>query len=213
MSSRARSPALRAAVLGLGLGLGLAPSPLSGATTAPPAGADASIRSASLATILAEAKASRAPAVLVNVWATWCDPCREEMPDLLRFLRDHRAAGLRLVLISADDPDAGPEVRRALATATAQAGVAGTPDAALFIKQDDDMKLIDGLDPRWSGALPATFLFDDAGRRIHSWLTPIKYADLEPEVARLTKPAGKAKRNAAGRSDTQATTQTPRRKP
>ena len=204
---------MRAAALGLTLGLGLLPSPLPGATAPVPAAATASIRSAPLTTILAEARASRAPAVLVNVWATWCDPCREEMPDLLRFLRDHRAAGLRLVLISADDPDAGPEVRRALAAAAAQAGLAAAPDARLFIKQDDDMKFIDGLDPRWSGALPATFLFDDAGRRIHSWLTPVRYTDLEPEVARLTKPAGKAKRNAPGRSDTQATPQTPRRTP
>ena len=38
-------------------------------------------------------------------------------------------------------------------------------DAPSFIKHDDDMKLIDGLDPRWSGALPATFLFDAGGPR------------------------------------------------
>src|SRR4051812_35688402 len=82
-------------------------APLSNALAAPDASVTAtSVRSAPLAAILAEAKASGAPLVLVNVWATWCDPCREELPDLLRVYREHRAQGLRLVMISADDADA-----------------------------------------------------------------------------------------------------------
>ena len=51
-----------------------------------------------------DSDAVRAPgarAVLVNVWATWCDPVAQEMPDLIRFYRDHREDGLRLVLVSA----------------------------------------------------------------------------------------------------------------
>lgn len=34
---------------------------------------------------------------VVNFWATWCDPCREEMPALERFWREHRGDGLRVV--------------------------------------------------------------------------------------------------------------------
>ena len=156
-------------------------------------------RSAPLATILAEAKASGAPAVLVNVWATWCDPCREELPDLLRVYRERRAAGLRLVLISADDADAGDQVAGVLSAAAARAGVGNALDATSYLKQDDDMKLIDGLDPRWSGALPATFLFDAGGRRVRSWLAPVTYADVDAELrgrlagAGLTKSRGGAK--------------------
>src|SRR3954467_3512673 len=69
---------------------------------------------AELPAILAAVKAPGAAAVLVNVWASWCEPCREEMPDLIRFYRDHRAQGLRLVLISADDDDQRGEVERIL---------------------------------------------------------------------------------------------------
>src|SRR3970282_710231 len=41
--------------------------------------------------------------LLVNVWATWCDPCREEMPSLERLYREDRDRGLRVVAISIDD--------------------------------------------------------------------------------------------------------------
>lgn len=34
---------------------------------------------------------------VVNFWATWCDPCREEMPSLERFWQEHRGEGMRVV--------------------------------------------------------------------------------------------------------------------
>jgi thiol-disulfide isomerase/thioredoxin len=161
-----------------------AAAPDASSPAAPPS---AGPRSAPLATILAEARASGAPLVLVNVWATWCDPCREELPDLLRVYRDHRGAGLRLVMISADDTDAGAQVAAVLSAATARAGIGHALDGTSYLKQDDDMKLIDGLDPRWSGALPATFLFDAGGRRVRSWLAPVTFADVDAEIrARLS---------------------------
>lgn len=183
-----------------GMALLCAVVPLSGARAAPDASVTATaVRSAPLAAILAEAKASRAPLVLVNVWATWCDPCREELPDLLRVYREHRAEGLRLVMISADDAEAGAQVGETLASAAARAGIGRDLDATSYLKEDDDMKLIDGLDPHWSGALPATFLFDAAGRRVHSWLAPITFADVDPEIRRqLTKAGGGAKRIGTG---------------
>jgi thiol-disulfide isomerase/thioredoxin len=186
-----------------GAGSGTAPARAAAAASDNAAPArPATPRSEPLATILAEARASRAPAVLVNVWATWCDPCREELPDLLRVYRAHRAAGLRLVLISADDPDASAQVAAVLSAATARAGVGHALDGTSYLKQDDDMKLIDGLDPRWSGALPATFLFDAGGRRVRSWLAPVTFADVDAEIrARLaggglTKSSSSVKRGA-----------------
>jgi len=194
---------LAAALCGIALLL-CAPADAAAADAAAP------LRATTVAAILAEARAHPAPAVLINVWATWCDPCREEMPDLLRFYRDHRGEGLRLVLLSADDDDARAAVATALAEASAKAGVAGALDAQVYLKADADMKLIDGLDPRWSGALPATFLLDRDGRRVQSWLAPITYAELERTVApRLTKGRPEDKR----RTSPQQSPQPRRRKP
>ena len=52
--------------------------------------------------------------VLVNFWATWCAPCRLEMPALDRFYREHRARGLVVLAISLDEPAARESVRAAL---------------------------------------------------------------------------------------------------
>jgi thiol-disulfide isomerase/thioredoxin len=114
------------------------------------------VRPATVEQLLAAVRAPGARVVLLNVWATWCTPCREEFPDLLRLEREHRARGLRLVLISGDFDSELPAVRRFL---TAQ-GV----DFLTYLKQGDDMPFIDGLDARWTGALPATLLYDGAGR-------------------------------------------------
>src|SRR5882762_11230191 len=42
--------------------------------------------------------------LLVNFWATWCDPCRDEFPDLVKIDEDYRSKGLDFIAISLDDP-------------------------------------------------------------------------------------------------------------
>ena len=45
----------------------------------------------------------RGAPLLLNVWATWCDPCREEMPSLQRLYDLRRERGLQVVAVSVDD--------------------------------------------------------------------------------------------------------------
>jgi thiol-disulfide isomerase/thioredoxin len=118
-----------------------------------------------------------ARAVLVNVWATFCEPCREEMPDLLRVFRARQARGLRLVLVSADDQNGRAEAQRYLASL----GV----DFTSYLKTGDDMAFINGLDPRWTGVLPASFLFDAEGKLRHFWSGRVTAATVAPEIDAL----------------------------
>ena len=48
--------------------------------------------------------------VLLNVWATWCEPCRVEMPSIEKLHREFGANGLSVVAISVDDPGAEQRV-------------------------------------------------------------------------------------------------------
>ncbi len=50
-------------------------------------------------------------AILLNVWATWCDPCREEMPSIERLYQAYRDRGLRVVAVSIDDAGSAPLIR------------------------------------------------------------------------------------------------------
>ena len=135
---------------------------------------DPEVRPASLEAVWKEIKRPGAEVVLVNIWATWCEPCLEEMPDLLQVHRENKARGLRLVLVSADPQSARPAVAKFLGTL----GV----DFPSLLKTGDDMEFIDGLYPKWDGTLPATLLFDGKGQRLHLWSGTVTRAELKQKL-------------------------------
>jgi thiol-disulfide isomerase/thioredoxin len=132
-------------------------------------------------------RAQPAPVSLVNVWATWCAPCREEFPDLMRVSRERQAKGLALVLVSADFEDQASAAKRFLARHGA--------GFKSYLKTGDDMAFIEALSHDWSGALPASFLFDRTGHLIDFWEGRAPYQDMSRridhalEVARATLPS------------------------
>jgi thiol-disulfide isomerase/thioredoxin len=154
-----------------------AASTTAGADSAAPTDAAPAAGSAPL--IVADAdglrNAIRAPGArvtLVNVWATWCQPCRAEFPDLLRIERDYRAKGLRFMLVSADFDSAAP--RAYLAEQQVH--------FASWFKDGDDQRFIDALSPEWSGALPATFVYAADGRLVRFWEGRASYPAFEEAV-------------------------------
>ncbi len=121
-----------------------------------------------------------APVTLVNVWATWCAPCREEMPDLLETARRH--PDVRLVLVSADFDDRLADVRRFLV----ERGVSGTT----YIKSGSDEDFIDAFHSGWTGSIPATFVYDAGGREVAFWEGRADRARFEDAIrqARAARP-------------------------
>ena len=49
--------------------------------------------------------------VLLNIWATWCGPCRIEMPSMERLQKRLGPKGLRIVAVSVDDPGMEPRIK------------------------------------------------------------------------------------------------------
>lgn len=56
-------------------------------------------------------RAYRGKVVMINFWATWCPPCRAEMPDLVRLQREHAEQGLQIIGITYP-PETKNRVRR-----------------------------------------------------------------------------------------------------
>ncbi len=145
---------------------------------------DVSVKSATAAEILQAVRASNAPVVLVNVWATWCLPCRQEFPDIVRLRNSWQGRGLRVFFVSGDFESELPAVKGFLA----EQGV----DFPTYLKQGKDMAFIDAFDPKWSGALPATFLYDRRGIRRRSLFGKSSYDRLESAVRELLAADGKS---------------------
>jgi thiol-disulfide isomerase/thioredoxin len=122
--------------------------------------------------------AHKGKVVLVDFWATWCEPCRAEMPQLVKLEQKMRARGLELVTISADEP----EQEAAASKVLKEDGVSGT---AYLKKAADDDKFIGAIDAKWGGALPALFLYDRSGKKARSFIGETPMKDLEAAIEKL----------------------------
>ena len=142
-----------------------------------PDAADVVVVPAGIADLKKVLRAHRGRPVLLNVWATWCGPCREEFPAMLAAAKRH--PDVRLVLVSSDFTKQLPDVRRFLA----EQGVRETT----YVKTGRDQEFIDGLDRRWSGALPATIVYDRAGRRVAFWEGAAPAARFESALRQVTR--------------------------
>jgi len=157
---------------------GAAPSVVLGDTARPAAPISPAsvlqIRPADGAMMRTAVREPGARVTLVNVWATWCAPCREEFPELVRLERAWRDRGARVMFVSADFDDQLPAVRAFLS----EQGVT----APSWIKTGDDMAFINAIEPRWTGALPATFIYDSRGELVRFWEGKADYAKFESEL-------------------------------
>jgi thiol-disulfide isomerase/thioredoxin len=98
----------------------------------------------------------RGRVLLVNFWATWCDPCREEMPALVAAAKAFPARDVAIVLVSIDSLKKTPDVVKFLAKER-------IPFVCWQAKSRDPQNFIDAVDKGWSGAVPYTLVYDRSG--------------------------------------------------
>ena len=105
---------------------------------------------------------------LINVWATWCGPCVNELSDFVKINHMYKRRDFELITISADKPD---KKERALETLKNL-----SVSAKNYIFDSEDIyKLIEAIDPKWQGALPYTIIVEPEGKVLYA-----KQAEINP---------------------------------
>ena len=126
---------------------------------------------------LLKAGEARERPLLVNFWATWCAPCREEFPDLVKLRARYAAEQLDFALVSLDDIS---DIETAVPDVLVESGASSLP--TYLLHSDDDNAAINLVDPQWGGELPATFLYDRSGRLVFNHKGRIKPAELQAAI-------------------------------
>jgi thiol-disulfide isomerase/thioredoxin len=127
------------------------------------------------------AKAGRV--LLVNFWATWCGPCREEFPDLVKLREHYPDEQLDLVLVSLDDlAEISTTVPEFLA------GMKAGRMPSYLLNASDPDAAINLFDPEWRGELPATFIYDPGGSLAYKHRGRIKPQDVRAAIDRALGP-------------------------
>lgn len=113
--------------------------------------------------------------VLLSFWATWCAPCKQELPILQRLLDRYGKDGLEVLAINIDDPKTVAEVRRFVADRRLK----------MPIPLDGDSKVLGRFNPRHS--LPFLQAIDREGRRAfqHTGFTSGTEEKLEEQILAL----------------------------
>jgi thiol-disulfide isomerase/thioredoxin len=123
--------------------------------------------------------------LLVNFWATYCDPCRDEFPDLVKIDKDYRPRSLEFVTVSLDDmSDIKTSVPEFLGSMKATM-------PAYLLNVSDPEPAIDLVDPRWQGSLPATFLYNEKGEMVYRHIGRVNPVELREAIEKVVKKSEK----------------------
>jgi len=122
--------------------------------------------------------------LLVNFWATYCDPCRDEFPDLVKIDKEYRPRALESVTVSLDDmSDIKTAVPKFLDEMKAKM-------PAYLLNVSDPEPAINLVDRGWQGSLPATFLYNEKGEIVYRHIGRVNAAELREAIDKVVVKKG-----------------------
>jgi len=117
--------------------------------------------------------------VLYNFWATWCHPCVQEFPDLVKLYNNYKDKNFVIVFVSMDMPEEMVEKVKPFLN----------KNGVDFITYYNDFKnpdeIIDFYDKKWEGAIPSTYIYDKDGKLSSKFLGNRDYDFFEKEISKL----------------------------
>lgn len=119
--------------------------------------------------------------LFVHLWASWCGPCMEELPDIDRLARQARARGATFLSMSLDAPKRGAHVLEVLHRQA--------PNLTRFVaKLEDGQKFAELFAGEWDGSIPALFVYDRSGKLRASFVGQLENADIRRMLADIPAP-------------------------
>lgn len=116
--------------------------------------------------------------LIINLWATWCIPCREEFPDLIKIAENY-SENVEVIGISLDYPD---EIDSKILPFLSE----HPPNFANYVNGEKDSEnFINNLNEEWSGAIPATFFYDSSGKQVLFHQEKLSFKEMEGLVVNL----------------------------
>lgn len=116
--------------------------------------------------------------VLVNVWATWCAPCIEEFPEIIKIQRKYKDQ-LQVIFVSADFPDSRDKALDFLKKQNV--------DWTTYFKAGKDQQFIEAISKDWTGALPFTKIINKRGEVVASWENSASFSKFDKHVQQALK--------------------------
>lgn len=133
------------------------------------------VKRADSAAVEALVHEARGGPLVVNVWATWCEPCVAETPELVAFHQSKMRGNAVFLSFSIDMPE---HVDTRLPRFMEEQGIPFTVHALDGVPPDELVEALGITLEEWDGALPATFVFDAEGRLVSSWYEEVSADDL-----------------------------------
>lgn len=144
-----------------------------------PATPTSGVREANAQEILAHVKDLKASVTLVNFWASWCEPCKEEFPSLLELKKELEPRGLGVVFVSVDDTGDLPAAEAFLKTQNV--------NFPTFYKGSQSLNFVADIFPKWSGAVPVTLLLGPDLQVLDAWEGDTSLKELHERVTKHLK--------------------------
>ena len=116
--------------------------------------------------------------LLINFWATWCEPCREEFPELVQLDKEYKGK-IDFITVSLDDvEDIATAVPKFLSSMKAEM-------PACLLKTNDESGVITSISKDWRGGMPFTALYSPDGKLAYFREGKIVLATMRSELDKL----------------------------
>ncbi|HVB03853.1 MAG TPA: TlpA disulfide reductase family protein [Chitinophagaceae bacterium] len=113
---------------------------------------------------------------VINFWATWCEPCREELPAVLKMARRYEGQQVKVILVSLDYPGAYPKRIRAFI-------VKHHIDVpVLWLNETNPGAIAAAVYPDWKGFIPFTIFLNRKKGYLHIVEKEIPADDWNAEI-------------------------------